>query len=129
MLTIKDLKKIKKMVVVSQTKVALPTKTFLEDESLWVSDLSKFDHFKMVDKLEEHKLRFKRVNALDSQENYTGYWVDKSTPFTQFESGLRRYLNTLDNSAKRAIKKMNKEEIIYANMTKYYLYQPIVKST
>jgi hypothetical protein len=121
----KDLKKVKKMVLLSQTKVALPVKAFLEDESLWVDDKNKYDHYKMVDKLESHKLRYKRINLKDSQDNYVGYWVPKPTPYTPFESALRKYMQTLDNQVKRAMEKMPKEEITYEKLPKYFLYSTV----
>jgi hypothetical protein len=123
-LTKKDLKKIKKLVLLSQTKVPLPVKSFLEDESFWIDNLADYDHYKFVDKLEKLRLRYKRINLKDSQGNFTGYWVTKITPFSMFETLLKKYMDTLDKNTKRLLDKQPKEEITFEKLPKYFLYSP-----
>jgi hypothetical protein len=121
-LTQKDMKKIKKLVLLSQTKVALPLKIFLEDESLWIDDIKNFDKYKVIDKLETYKIRFKRINLKDSQDNFTGYWVLKNIIFSSFEKTLYKYMNTLQPRYKTKLQTYNNEFITYSQLHKYYLY-------
>lgn len=118
----KDLKKIKKLVLLTQTKVTLVVKVFLEDETFWHDPSDKFDHYKMVDKFEKHNLRFKRINSKDSQDNYNGYWTHKNTPTSIFEKNLFKYMTNLNAYAKNKADKEPKENITYENLPKFYLY-------
>jgi len=118
----KDLKKIKKMVLLSQKKIPLSLKIFLEDETFWVDDILQFDKYKVIDKLETYKIRYKRINLKDSQDNYTGYWVLKNTPLSPFEKTFYQYVTTLKTVYKNRLSKYTNENITYIQMPKYYLY-------
>lgn len=121
-LTKKDLRKIKKLVLLSQTKVAFPLKIFLEDELMWIDDIKNFDKYKIIDKLETYNIRYKRINLKDSQDNYTGYWISKKIPFSPFENTLYKYMNTLKNAYKNKLFTYNTEYITYNQLNKHYLY-------
>jgi hypothetical protein len=123
-LTIKDLKKIKKMLLLStQTnKVPFPTKIFLEDETFWISDIRNFNIYNVIDKFEKNNLRYKRINNKDSQENYTGYWTSKLEIISNFEKHLKNYIDTNDKKYLDQINKLIPEVITYSNLKKYSLY-------
>jgi hypothetical protein len=125
-LTKKDLGKIKKLVLLSQKKVALPLKIFLEDESMWIENINYFDNYKVIDKLETYKIRYKRINAKDSQENYTGYWILNNSKFSSFENTLYKYMTTLKHYYKNKLTTYNDEFITYTQLKKYYLYSNLL---
>jgi hypothetical protein len=104
-----DLKKIKKQVRLSGTKIPQPTKCFLENEQLWLDERGKPDPYKLVDVF-DLGLRFKRINSKDSQHNYQGYWVGKKVPKSQFEKYFDQYIDTLDERIKRWMDALPKED-------------------
>jgi hypothetical protein len=122
----KDFKKIKKMVLLSKRQVPIPLKIFLENECMWIDNINQFDKYKFVDKFETYNIRFKRINLKDSQENYTGFWVTKNTPFSTFEKTFYNYVTTLRNLHRVKLSRFPIETITFTEMPKYYLYSIII---
>jgi hypothetical protein len=122
----KDLRKIKKMVLLGARKVPLPLNIFLEDESIWVDDILQFDKYKIIDKLEGYNIRYKRINLKDSQDNYTGYWVSKKIPLSPFEKTFYTYITTLRPLYKNKLRNYPTENITYLQLSKYYLYSETI---
>jgi hypothetical protein len=124
-LTRQHLKKLKQQVILTKTKVPLPVKTFLEDDSLWVDVMNQHNSNVVIDAFERHGLRFKRINFKDSQGNYTGHWVNRNTPWTRFEIHLHDWLQTLNPMTKATIERMPTDTVLYENLSKWLLFTTI----
>lgn len=125
-LTRKQLKKIKKQVVLGKMKVPMVVKVFLEEEHLWDDDDNEMvgaEPYEILDVFEKRGLRFKRINCKDSQDNITGYWVRKDCPLSRFEIYFSKYNETMNNSYKHKMDRMPQERITFDDLEKRELEQ------
>jgi len=74
-----------------------PLKIFLNNPELWVSSVDGRWRDRLLDKLEDEKLRFVRKNnIIDGELQCNGAWHLDTTPTSDIERTINRYLNSAD---------------------------------
>ena len=129
LLTINELKLIDHRIQVHKLfdDVHNPLKVFLSETKLWKNSTTWF-----ITALEafNKELRFKRNGAVDSQNNYTGFWVSKKNKITKNEQNIKDLLAFHPqapqyNKLKKLIKENSKEDNTLID--KYYFNTTYVK--